>query len=156
VGHPWFAVRAEDLPKVAHFLKHDSHLRLTWLPCLTGLDYPEKSQLAVAYDLMSHELGHTICVKVFVPRDNPLIPSIAHIWRAAEWHERETYDLFGILFTGNPDSVTEDGITHPRRILLPDDWQGFPLRKDYVFPVEYHGTPGTVELNWAQKADYPK
>lgn len=155
-GHAWVAVNAADFPKVAHFLKNDPQLHLTWLRSLTGLDYPDKNQLVVAYDLMSHDLGHEFCVKVFLPRDNPVLPTVSHVWRAAEWHEREAYDLFGIIFVGHPDSVTEDGVTHPRRILLPDDWQGFPLRKDYVFPVEYHGTPGTVELNWAQKAEYPK
>jgi NADH-quinone oxidoreductase subunit C len=65
-----------------------------------------------------------------------VIPSVADIWSAADWHEREAYDLMGVTFTGHPD---------PRRILCPDDWEGHPLRKDYEFPLEYHGIPGTTE-----------
>lgn len=154
--HPWLAVSAENWPKVAAFLKNDGELQFGWLRCITGLDYPDKKQIAAAYDLMSPKYRHEICVKVFVPREKPEIPSIASVWAAADWHERETYDLLGINFTGHPDSVETNGVTHPRRILLPDDWIGFPLRKDYVFPKEYEGIPGTVEMDWAQKPNYPK
>lgn len=154
--HPWFAVSATDWPKVATFLRDDGELRLGCLRCITGLDYPDKKQQAAAYDLISIKFKHEICVKVFVPREKPEIPSVAEIWHAADWHERETYDLVGINFTGHPDSVETDGVTHPRRILLPDDWAGHPLRKDYVFPKEYEGIPGTVEMDWAQKPNYPK
>jgi NADH-quinone oxidoreductase subunit C len=73
---------------------------------------------------------------VLTSREDPHIPSVAGIWPTAEWHEREAYDLMGIVFDGNPDL---------RRILCPDDWEGHALRKDYVFPKEYHGIPGTTE-----------
>lgn len=154
--HFWIAVPPESWPPVARFLKEDPILRMSWLRCLTGLDYPDQKQLCAAFDLMSFELGHELCVKVFLPREKPVLASVADVWRAAEWHEREAYDLLGIVFTSNPDSVTDEFGTHPRRLLLPDDWQGYPLRKDYVFPREYHGTPGSVELDWAQKPVYPK
>ena len=89
----------------------------------------------------------TTPIKVFCPRDNPSVPSVADLWPAADWHEREAYDMFGIVFDGHPDL---------RRILCADDWEGFPLRKDYVFPREYHGIPASVELDWQQQPDYPK
>jgi NADH-quinone oxidoreductase subunit C len=84
-------------------------------------------------------------VNVRVDRADAHIPSVADVWPAADWHEREAYDLVGIVFDGHPDSVEDlDGL-HPRRILCPDDWAGYPLRKDYAFPIEYHGIPGTTE-----------
>ena len=163
-GHPWVSIGVEHWVQVARFLRDDPQIRLDGLRCITGLDYPDKSQLCAAYDLLSFEFQHEFCVKVFVERPAlptlPEIPSVADIWRAAEWHEREAFDLLGINFPGNPDSVTDEftgqTLTHPRRILLPDDWVGYPLRKDYQFPKEYEGIPGSVEMDWAQKPNYPK
>lgn len=159
--HPWVVVPVGQWLQVARFLRDDPAIRLDMLRSITGLDYPDKKLLCAAYDLMSFEHRHEFCVKVLVGREGtPTIGSVSHVWRAAEWHEREAYDLLGINFSDHPDAVTEtvDGqeIAHPRRILLPDDWVGFPLRKDYVFPREYEGIPGSVELDWAQKAEYPK
>ncbi len=159
-GHPWVAVAPAGLLPLARFLRDDPQLRFDILRSVTGLDYPDKKLLAAAYDLMSFEFHHEFCLKVFVPRDQPLIPSVSSVWHAADWHEREAWDLLGINFTDHPDSVTDTvagrTVTHPRRILLPDDWDGFPLRKDYAFPSEYHGIPGTVETDWEQKPNYPK
>lgn len=154
--HPTLVTTADNLPQLAAFLRDDANLRFDMLRSITGLDYPDRKLLCAAYDLMSFDFRHEICVKVFVPRDNPVIPSTADIWRAADWHERETYDLLGITFTNHPDAVAGPNGLHPRRILLPDDWEGFPLRKDYAFPREYEGIPGSVELEWAQKPEYPK
>jgi NADH-quinone oxidoreductase subunit C len=154
--HPWIGVPAERWAEVARFLRDDPALRLDLLRSITGLDYPDKKQLCAAYDLMSFNHLHELCVKVFVARDQAVIPSVSEVWRAADWHERETYDLLGIVFTGHPDSVTDEAGKHPRRILLPDDWVGFPLRKDYVFPREYQGVPGSVEIEWEQKPNYPR
>lgn len=153
--HPWISVSPDYWHAVAEFLARDEETNCSVLRCITGLDYPDRRMLAAAYDLLSFERRHTFCVKVFVPHDQPMLPSVAGIWRAADWHEREAYDMFGLVFTGHPDSVADGGAVHPRRILLPEDWEGFPLRKDYQFPREYHGIPGSVELDWAQKPDYP-
>lgn len=155
-SHPHVVVAAAVWPQVAELLKNDRRLDYVMLRSITGLDYPQRQQIVAAYDLLSLTQHAEFCVKVAVDRTQPAIPSVAAIWPAADWHEREAYDLFGIIFTGHPDVVTDAGITHPRRILLPDDWQGFPLRKDYEFPREYQGIPGSVELDWVQKPNYPK
>jgi NADH-quinone oxidoreductase subunit C len=145
--HPRVHVAAENWRPLAEFLLTDPRLRLDWLQCLSGVDYVADGQMAIVYDLWSFDLHHSFAVKVFTPRDNPSVPTVSDLWPAAEWHEREAYDMFGMDFPGHPDL---------RRILCADDWEGFPLRKDYVFPREYHGIPGSVELDWQQKPDYPK
>ncbi len=139
--HPRIHIEAANWRALAEFLHSDERLKLNWLQCLSGLDYAADETLAVVYDLWSFELRHRFAVKVFCPRSNPHVPSVADLWRAADWHEREAFDLFGIVFDGHPDL---------RRILLADDWEGYPLRKDYVFPRQYHGIPGSVELDWQQ------
>lgn len=143
--HPRVHVNALDWLPVAHFLRHE--LQFDWLANLGGVDYVADGKLCVVYDLWSFEKRHRFAVKVFCPREAPHVPSVARLWRAAEWHEREAYDLLGIVFDDHPDL---------RRILLADDWEGWPLRKDYVFPREYHGIPGSVELDWQQKPDDSK
>ena len=154
--HPTLIVPLEHFLAVAKFVRDQPEIQMDMLRSLSGLDYPDKKQLVIAYDLMSYAHVHELCLKVILPRDNPQMPTASHIWRAADWHERECYDLFGINFLGHPDVVTDQTGTHPRRILLPDEWQGFPLRKDYQFPREYEGIPGSVEIDWAQKPNYPK
>ena len=145
--HPRIHVEAPDAREVLEFLRHDPALKFDWLRCLTGLDYVAEGKMAVAYDLYSFDHRHTFAVKAYCPRDNPHLPSVADLWSIADWHEREAFDMFGIVFDGHPDL---------RRILCADDWVGYPLRKDYVFPREYHGIPGSVELDWQQKPDYPR
>jgi NADH-quinone oxidoreductase subunit C len=145
--HPRFHVNTEDWRPIAEFMLRDSSLKLDWLQNLGGIDYVADDKMCVEYDFWSFDIRHGIAVKVFCPRDNPHAPSVADLWPAADWQEREAYDMFGIIFDGHPDL---------RRILCADDWEGYPLRKDYVFPREYHGIPGSVELDWQQQPDYPK
>lgn len=144
--HPHVVVKAERWHEVALFLRDDERLRFDWLRCISGVDHLEDGLLTAVYDLHATQPGATprdlwtlrseIAVKVRVPRDNPHIPSVADVWPAADWHEREAYDLLGILFDGHPDL---------RRILCCDDWVGHPLRKDYEFPLEYKGIPAVTE-----------
>jgi NADH-quinone oxidoreductase subunit C len=145
--HPRIHVDAPDWREIAEFVHSDPRLKFDWLVCLSGVDYAADGKMCVVYDLMSFDIRHTFAVKVYMPRDNPHVPTVCDLWRAADWHEREAFDLLGIIFDGHPDL---------RRILMSDDWEGYPLRKDYVFPREYHGIPSSVELDWQQKADYPK
>lgn len=144
--HPRVHLDAGHWREVAEFLRDDPQLQLDWLANLSGVDYVADDKLCVVYDLYSFDHKHEFAVKVYMPRDNPHVATVCDIWRAADWHEREAYDMFGIVFDNHPDL---------RRILCADDWVGFPLRKDYVFPREYHGIPGSVELDWQQKPDYP-
>jgi NADH-quinone oxidoreductase subunit C len=153
-AHPHAVVEPGAWPEVARFLRDDERLALGWLRCISSVDLPTEGKLAAVYDLHAMarpkrwsaaeaaKLGplsgdvwterHTFAVKVVVPRDNPHIPSVADVWPAAEWHEREAYDMMGIIF---------DGHLNLRRILCPDDWVGHPLRKDYEFPAGYEGIP---------------
>jgi NADH-quinone oxidoreductase subunit C len=145
---PWIEVAVESLADVCLYLRDDPELRFNFLHCISGVDYLEKDpkkaakidwqpHVEVMYHLSSMIYRHRIVLKVILPRwkDNvegrlPEVLSVSRIWRTAEWHEREVFDLVGIRFTGHPDL---------RRILCPEDWVGHPLRKDYEMPVEYHG-----------------
>ena len=140
--HPRVHVAGETWRELATFLKTDPDLKFDWLASLGGMDYVASEQLAIVVDLWSTTHNHTFAVKVFTPRDQPNLPSVTDLWAAANWHEREAFDMVGLTFDGHPDF---------RRILLEDNWVGYPLRKDYVFPREVNGIPGSVELDWQQK-----
>jgi NADH-quinone oxidoreductase subunit C len=145
--HPRIHIHADDWREIAEFLIRDPRLQLDWLQSLSGVDYVADEKMACVFDLYSYDLGHIFAVKVFTPRETPHMPTVSDLWPAADWQEREVFDMFGIIFDGHPDL---------RRILCAEDWEGFPLRKDYQFPREYHGIPGSVELDWQQQPDYPK
>jgi NADH-quinone oxidoreductase subunit C len=134
--HPHVVVDVGEWLEVAQFLKDDQDLTMDWLRCISSVDKPDENCLTAVYDFHSTVHRHAFACKVFADRAAPHVPSVAHFWRAAEWHEREAYDLMGIVFDGNPDL---------RRILLPDDWDGHPLRKDYIFPQEYQGIPAVTD-----------
>lgn len=127
-------VDAKAITEICAFLKNEPDLRFTSLMCLSGVDPAERDEkhLRVVYHLHSIENKHKITLAVVVRKNNPKVPSVAAVWRTAEWHEREAYDLMGIQFTGHPDL---------RRILCPDDWEGHPLRKDYVAQKFYNNMP---------------
>jgi NADH-quinone oxidoreductase subunit C len=119
---PYIWVEKSGLHEVAQYLKFD------YLMSITGVDNTE--YLTCVYHLFSYHHRHSLVVKVKAPYDDLILDTLSDIWAAANWHEREQYDLFGFVFTGHPDL---------RRILLPEDWDGHPLRKDYEYPEEYHG-----------------
>lgn len=123
-------VSSADWGGLARFLYDDEKLKFDSMMCITGVDYGEEEDLAVIYNLHSMTQSHKLEVRVSVPKSDPTVPSVERIWRIADWFEREVYDMYGITFEGHRDH---------RRILLPEDWEGFPLRKDYVFPDSYHG-----------------
>jgi NADH-quinone oxidoreductase subunit C len=115
---------------VAEFLKTEPGFEFDCLSNLSGVDYPKRGVIEVVYHLYSYRHRHLFVLKVEAPRDNPAVPSVAGLWSHADWQEREVFDLLGVRFEGHPDL---------RRILMPEDWPGHPLRKDFVEPEEYHG-----------------
>lgn len=128
--HPHVTIGPEGLIPVCRFLKDEPSLRFDLLRCISAVDWPQKNGIELSYDLMSIRFSHTFAVKLVLDRARPEVDSVSAIWPAADWHEREAFDLMGVLFRNHPDA---------RRILMPDDWSGHPLRKDYRDPIEYHG-----------------
>ncbi len=129
VTEPYIVVRPERIRDIALFISEDPDLKFDYLMSLSGMDYND-GNLGVVYHLFSMAKRHRMVIKAKVPKDNPQIPSVERVWKSANWHEREAYDLFGIVFQDHPDL---------RRILLPDDWEGYPLRKDYKVQEYYRG-----------------
>lgn len=122
-------IPAQDLVKVCTELHQNPETYFDMLSCLTGIDNGvQANTLEVVYNLYSIPFNTGVMLKVLLPRENPVIDSVTSIWRTADWHEREAFDMLGIKFTGHPDL---------RRILLPADWEGFPLRKDYQHQEYY-------------------
>lgn len=148
---PFVVVAPADLVDVCRFLRDEPALRYDILNCISGVDYletdPKKAAKAgfephmeVVYHLSSFPHRRRFVVKLLLPRwkddapgQLPEVPSVVGVWPAANWHEREVYDLSGVWFTGHPDLT---------RILMSEDWVGHPLRKDYEYPLEYHGIRG--------------
>ena len=145
---PWIEVKAEGLPDIARYLRDQRDLWFDMLHCITAVDHFELDQQKAAqmerpphieliYHLSSTMHRRRLVLKTRAPRfleeepsRLPEVPSVSSVWSAAEWHEREVFDLCGVYFLDHPDL---------RRILCPEDWVGHPLRRDYHMPAEYHG-----------------
>jgi len=129
---PFAVLAADAIVEAASFAKSDPDLAFDNLMCLSAVDYPKETppRMEVVYHLLSYKHDHTFALKVHLPREDPALATVEGVWGVANWHEREAYDMFGIVFTGHSDL---------RRILLPDDWVGYPLRKDWVDPDFYNG-----------------
>ena len=142
---PYVVVEASALHEVGAHLLSDPDMQFDSLMCLSGVDYGPDKTLGVVYNFHSTTLRHKITLKIAVPRQDGVVPTVCDLWRTAEWHEREAYDLFGMQFAGHPDH---------RRILLPDDWEGYTLLKDYQvqefyrgIKVPYVGDPPSIGLD---------
>jgi len=133
---PYAVVPAAEIVGICRFLKDDPDLAFDCLMNLTAVDWPKKSQIEVVYHLWSYAKKHAFILKVQLDRAKPEVPSLDSVWRAADWLEREQYDLMGVSFPGHPDL---------RRIMMPDDWVGHPLRKDYAEQPQWHNITTTRE-----------
>jgi NADH-quinone oxidoreductase subunit C len=134
-GEITFHVAREHLATLAQHLRDDAHLRFEFCSSVSGVHYPadQGRELHAVYHLQSMTHNRRIRLEVSVPDSDPHLPSVVATYPTADWHERETYDMFGIIFDGHP-ALT--------RILMPDDWPGHPQRKDYPLggiAVEYKG-----------------
>jgi NADH-quinone oxidoreductase subunit C len=133
--HTTIYVSSDDILAVVRALKDRPDLAFSLLVDLTAVDYhPREPRFEIVYLLLSLEHRHRVRLKVRLPGADAHIETVSGVWPAANWLEREVWDLFGIVFDGHPD---------PRRLLMPEDWEGFPLRKDY--PVQISMTPRSTE-----------
>lgn len=138
-GETTVVVKKEKIVEVSKFLKEDPELKFDYMVDMAGVDYyREKERFAVVYNIWSIENKARLRLKVFVDEDDPVVPSVTSVWSAANWNEREVFDMFGIKFSGHPDL---------RRIYMPEDYEYYPLRKD--FPVM--GIPGSIPLPGQKK-----
>jgi NADH-quinone oxidoreductase subunit C len=151
-GDPAVVVPRERLLEVCRRLKSAPELRFEQCVLVTGthmLESRDKKSGEVlrpaGFEVMIHlrSLRHhrELALKIRLPFDDPRLDSVSEVWPAANWHERETYDLVGVVFDGHPNLI---------RILLPEDWEGHPLRKDYLFPKEHRGISLEVDPPWPQ------
>ena len=127
-----FVVSVDKLLDVCVFLQQCPDTYFDCLSCLTAIDNVLDNVFEVLYHLHAIPYQKSLALYVKVPKTQAVVPSVSKIWRAALWHEREAYDMMGIHFEGHEDL---------RRILMPEDWQGHPLRKDYEPQAVYHGIP---------------
>jgi NADH-quinone oxidoreductase subunit C len=133
---PALIIKPDSIVPVCQELRDNKNTWFDFLSCLTGIDHGvENNQFSVVYHLASIPHKYQLVLKVIIDHDRsldslPSFISVSEVWKTAEWHEREAFDLLGIHFEGHPDL---------RRILLPDDWEGYPLRKDYSAAEEYKG-----------------
>ncbi len=130
VGDAAVVVKTALLLDVCRFLKSEPELGFDYLRCVSGVDL--KDRMESVYHLYSMKVGHGLVVKVVLDRAAPEVASVESVWKSANWFERESYDLLGIRYTGHPNL---------ERVMMPRDWVGHPLRKDYVEAESYHGIP---------------
>jgi len=132
---PILVLHPNDLVNICFFLRDTVGFYFDFLSNITAVDHYPENRFSVVYHLASIPYQTQLTLKVDLDNERqldqlPEIPSVSAVWQTAAWHEREAFDLMGIYFTDHPDL---------RRILLPDDWEGYPLRKDYQDAETYHG-----------------
>ena len=132
------SIKKGKIAEICRYLHDDPDIYMDYLADLCGVDYPEKRhRFEVIYNLYSLKYNHRLMLKAQLTEDDPYIDSVVDIWNGANWHEREACDMYGILFNDHPDL---------RRILMPEDWEGYPLRKDYPLKGPEEEYKGFEEL----------
>jgi NADH-quinone oxidoreductase subunit C len=130
LGDAVIHIAPESLPKVAKFLKEDPDLDFDYMSHITGVDYLEQDReprFEAVYEIHSMEHNHTIRIRVGLPEDEPSVPTVCDIWKGAMYPEQELFDMFGFNVAGHPKL---------ERLIMPEDWEGHPLRKDYPLMTE--------------------
>lgn len=133
-------VAPESLPKVAKFVKEDSDLSLDYLSQITGVDYLDQDReprFEAVYELHSMDKNHSLRIRVGLPEDDPTVPTVSGLWKGALFPEMELFDMYGFNVTGHPNL---------KRLIMPDDWEGHPLRKDVPLMTE--------EIAFSHNQDY--
>jgi NADH-quinone oxidoreductase subunit C len=125
---PFAVIDPAAVVEIGTFMRDDPELGMDCLSNQSGVDY--KDRIEVVYHFFSYSKRHGAVLKIKLPREDPKVATLEEVWHSANWMEREIFDLLGVTFEGHSDL---------RRILMPEDWVGFPLRKDFVEPMEYHG-----------------
>ncbi|HDR04551.1 MAG TPA: NADH-quinone oxidoreductase subunit C [Candidatus Marinimicrobia bacterium] len=133
---PKYVIQPDKVHEISEFLKNTGDLEYDQLMCLTGQDLG--NELSVVLNLFSTKHYSSITLEAKVAREHPELDSVSDLYATANWHEREAYDMLGVVFKGHPNM---------KRILLPDDWEGYPLRKDYKPADAWHGMPISKELS---------
>lgn len=128
-GDKFIVAVPDGIVDICLYLRDNAELKFDYMSSLSGVQNKDNS-FTVVYHLYSVSLKHRVVIKVNLPEESPKLPSVELVWRSADWHEREAFDLYGIEFEGHHNMI---------RILNPYDWEGFPLRKDYQGQEEYHG-----------------
>ena len=129
-GDAVIIVAPVSLPTVAEFLKNDSELKFDYLSDIRGVDYlleEREPRFEAVYQLYSIDHQHSLRVRVGIDEDNPSVPTVSNLWKGALYPEQELFDMFGIKIEGHPKM---------ERLIMPNDWEGFPLRKDYPLTTE--------------------
>ena len=140
-GIEMLELEAKELVNACHYLNESKEINMDFLVLITSCE--KKSGYQSIYSLHSTKSKKSIRIKVTVPKNNPIVPTISHIWSTADWFEREAYDMMGIIYTGHPNL---------KRILNPENWEGYPLRKDYIPPSDcLNGPHPLTETEMAEK-----
>ena len=126
---PWIRISGDRMAAICSFLRDEAAFQFDYLMCVSGIDTND-GKLGVVYHLFSMAHKQKIVLKASCVKDHPHVQSVSAVWGTANWHEREAFDMYGIVFDGHPDL---------RRILCPDDYPGYPLRKDFKVPEFYNG-----------------
>jgi NADH/F420H2 dehydrogenase subunit C len=140
-GVEMLELEVKDLVHACEFLKDSSETNFDFLVLITSVDLKKGYQSI--YTLHSTKTKKSLRIKVTTPKDNPLVPTVSHLWSTADWFERESYDMMGIIYTGHPNL---------KRILNPENWEGYPLRKDYIPPADsLNGPHPLTETEFAEE-----
>ena len=141
-GVEMLELETKNLVNTCKLLKENEEVKFDFLVLITSLEI--KKGFQSVYTLHSTKTKKSLRIKLTLPKENPIVPTVSHIWSTSDWYEREAYDMMGIIYTGHPNL---------KRILNPENWEGYPLRKDYIPPADaLNGPHPLTETEMAEKS----